>query len=146
MWIKNLLTFNNCPDVVAISGPPRYLEKGKIVHLGTELFLFFFKVFHKYYRPIIQGGNFVLKADVLMKVGGHNTDILFYGEDTDLAKRLSKVGEIKFLESMWIDSSFRRYEKEGIFNVIFKYMINYFSIHIINKPLTRSYQDVRNIN
>ena len=41
---------------------------------------------------VVQGGNFVLRRDAWIKAGGFNREIKFYGEDTDVAVRLSMVG------------------------------------------------------
>ena len=55
---------------------------------------------------MVQGGNFVLRRDALEKIGGFNTAIAFYGEDTDIARRMYPVGEVKF--SLKMNSLHRR--------------------------------------
>lgn len=43
---------------------------------------------------MIQGGNFVVTRAALQAIG--DTSIRFYGEDTDIARRLNQVGEVRF--------------------------------------------------
>ena len=45
---------------------------------------------------MLQGGNFVVRRAALEEIGGYNPLFSFYGEDTDLARRLNAVGEVKF--------------------------------------------------
>jgi peptidoglycan/LPS O-acetylase OafA/YrhL len=45
---------------------------------------------------MVQGGNFVVSRAALEAIGGFNTAISFYGEDTDIARRLNDVGEVRF--------------------------------------------------
>ena len=42
------------------------------------------------------GGNFIVRKSALEAVGGFNCEIPFYGEDTDIAQRLSAVGRVLF--------------------------------------------------
>jgi GT2 family glycosyltransferase len=93
--------------------------------------------------PMLQGGNFVLVKDAIEKVGGFNTEIDFYGEDTDTAVRLSQIGKVKLIPEMWAYSSSRRFESEGLFWVGLKYMMNYAWIWLFDKPFTPEYQDHR---
>ena len=39
---------------------------------------------------MVQGGNFVLRRNGLEKIGGFDTTIAFYGEDTDMARRMNR--------------------------------------------------------
>src|ERR1700723_3831857 len=45
---------------------------------------------------MVQGGNFVVSRASLEAIGGFNAAISFYGEDTDIARRLNDVGEVRF--------------------------------------------------
>ena len=45
---------------------------------------------------MMQGGNFVVRRSALDTIGGFNPDFSFYGEDTELACRLNKVGGVRF--------------------------------------------------
>lgn len=143
-WLDNLLQLDD-PNVVGISGPPYFKDQTLLIKMSVEIFYFFTRIIHRYIGPSMQGGNFVVKKSALDKIGGHNTDIQFYGEDTDLAVRLSAYGKIKLLRSLWIYSSDRRYIHQGFFNTVFTYTINYFSINFLRRPITKTYEDFREI-
>ena len=50
----------------------------------------------------------------LDRIGGYDTEIDFYGEDTDIARRMQEAGRIKFTFSLPMYSSGRRMAKEGL--------------------------------
>ena len=74
---------------------------------------------------MMQGGNFVVRKSALDAADAFNPNFSFYGEDTELARRLSKVGAVKF--SFRAAGFFvgRRLAAEGLFRVAFQYSINY---------------------
>ena len=45
---------------------------------------------------MVQGGNFIVKRMALASIGGISDKFTFYGEDTDIARRMSKVGDVVF--------------------------------------------------
>ncbi len=63
---------------------------------------------------MVQGGNFILRRAVLDQIGGYDTSIEFYGEDTDVARRVSEVGRVRWTFALPIYSSARRMKGEGI--------------------------------
>jgi glycosyltransferase involved in cell wall biosynthesis len=140
-WIKKVLEeFEKDKNLVALSGPQIYYDVDKITLLEQKIFYFFAflsYLFNKYILNIgslIQGGNFVVKKEALLKVGGFNTQILFWGDDTDTAKRLHKIGNVKFTLKLPIYASGRRLKREGKFKTVGRYVINYFYILFFNKP------------
>jgi glycosyltransferase involved in cell wall biosynthesis len=141
-WLDNIYELD-CKSVVAISGPPYYENQSKLIKILANIFYMSARILHRYVGATIQGGNFIVKKQALDSIGGHSTDILFYGEDTDLAARLSVFGKIKLLPKMWIYSSDRRYTEQGFINTAFTYTLNYFTIHLLNRPVTKTYKDFR---
>lgn len=141
-WLHYALIAMQPNDVVAASGPVIYKELYLPKRLISFLFYCSAKLFHKMW-PMIQGGNFILRKSALKQAGGFNTDIEFYGEDTDTAQRLSKVGKIVFDLDLWVYSSARRMIEEGMLRVGVRYIINYFSIWFFDKPWTTEYHDHR---
>jgi len=57
---------------------------------------------------MLQGGNFVVSRAALEQIGGYNPLFTFYGEDTDLARRLNAIGAVKFTFRLPALSSGRR--------------------------------------
>ena len=92
---------------------------------------------------MVQGGNFVTSRAALEAIGGFNTDIAFYGEDTDIARRLSAVGEVRFTFSLKMYSSARRLKSEGILTMAARYSINYLWTTFLHRPYTHTYTDIR---
>ena len=92
---------------------------------------------------MLQGGNFILKRSALENIGGFNTDIKFYGEDTDIARRIKNQGEVIFTYDLPMYTSARRLKKEGLVKMGAKYAANYFWTIIFKKPLTKNYMDVK---
>jgi GT2 family glycosyltransferase len=92
---------------------------------------------------MVQGGNFVLRREALEEIGGFNTAISFYGEDTDIARRILKVGKVKFTFDLRMFSSARRLKHEGMVTIAARYTINYFWTTFRKRPFTEQYIDIR---
>ena len=75
---------------------------------------------------VMIGGNNAIRADILEKMGGYNTSLLFYGEDTDTAKRVSQYGRIAFSHKITMKTSARRFKKEGTLKMTGKYFYHFF--------------------
>ncbi len=92
---------------------------------------------------MVQGGNFVLSRAALEAIGGFNTAISFYGEDTDIARRLNAVGKVRFTFDLKMLSSARRLKHEGMLTIAARYAINYFWTTFFKRPYTRDHIDIR---
>jgi glycosyltransferase involved in cell wall biosynthesis len=92
---------------------------------------------------MVQGGNFVTSRTALEAIGGFNTSISFYGEDTDIARRLNEVGEVRFTFALKMFSSARRLKKEGMLTMAWRYGINYMWTTFFKRPYTETYIDIR---
>jgi GT2 family glycosyltransferase len=92
---------------------------------------------------MVQGGNFVLERRALESIGGFNTDIAFYGEDTDIARRMNRLGKVVFTFSLKMYSSARRLKKEGMLRIGWRYTINYLWTTFRKRPFTEEYMDIR---
>ena len=92
---------------------------------------------------MVQGGNFVVNRAALESIGGFNTAISFYGEDTDIARRLNDVGEVRFTFDLKMSSSARRLKSEGMITMAARYSINYLWTTFFKRPFTDTYVDIR---
>jgi hypothetical protein len=92
---------------------------------------------------MLQGGNFVVKREAMLKLGQPSLRFSFYGEDTDMARRLSKVGGVKFTFRLPAQSSGRRLVGEGVFTIGLRYSMNFFWATFRKKPFTEAWQDIR---
>jgi len=84
---------------------------------------------------IMLGGNFAVRAAALKEIPDYTKEVRFYGEDAYMAKRFRRWGPIKFSMKLYVDSSPRRFEKEGILKTIFIYVINFIWVVFTGKPL-----------
>jgi cellulose synthase/poly-beta-1,6-N-acetylglucosamine synthase-like glycosyltransferase len=152
-WIQTVMSeFGKDQNLVALSGPYIYYDLSWTTQQLTKIFYGVGLIFH--YLSLIfsgrgtllQGGNFVLRRSALEQIGGFDTNISFYGEDTDIARRISQVGKVKFTFRLKMLTSGRRLSEEGIFTTGLRYAINHFWILIFHRPFTKQYGDVRRSN
>ncbi|MEI6040154.1 MAG: polysaccharide deacetylase family protein [Candidatus Berkelbacteria bacterium] len=137
---KNYLTklseyINKHPHTIALSNPFGYYDGTKGINLFTQVFFNCFSVMEKLglFRFLF-GGNFVVKKSIIEEINGFDTDIKFYGEDTNLTKRVCAVGEIHFLPKLKTLTSARRFKQIGFWATFWAYASNYLSFSFVNKP------------
>jgi glycosyltransferase involved in cell wall biosynthesis len=149
-WIARARrAFKEDPNLVCISGPFIYYDLPFIVRM---LVWFFYGMSYVVYvvnnflirnTSVIQGGTEIVRRKALAKIGGHDVSLTFYGDDADLARRLSKVGKVRFSFAFAMRSSGRRLAKEGPMTMGFRYALNYFWVTLFNKPFTMTSKEVR---
>jgi len=131
-WLtKGSALFTN-KQIVAASGPYDYYDASpafRAASLAVQKFI---------YRPVnailqlfrsggtMVGGNSFFRASALEKIGGFDTDIVFYGDETDAARKLAKVGRIVVSSSLTMKTSARRFKAEGTFTIFVKYVFFFF--------------------
>ncbi len=91
---------------------------------------------------VIAGGNFIVKYDALRKIGGFDLSIPFYGDDTNLGRRLHDIGRVRFAVQFRSFTSGRRLQHSFIGSAI-RYVLNYLSEAIFHRPVTKRYEDFR---
>jgi hypothetical protein len=92
---------------------------------------------------MLQGGNFVVSRAALTQVGGFSDTFQFYGEDTDIARRMSRVGNVTFSFAMRAKSSGRRLRGDGVVMTGIRYSANYLWATFFRKPFTSAWHDYR---
>ncbi len=144
-WIATVKKeFSRNPNMVCLSGPFHYFDLPPMKKFFAET-LWTITAPPTYWLVgfMVLGANFIATRDALQKIGGFDTTISFYGEDTNIAARLSKVGKVKFSIGFFIIGSGRRLTEEGLTRAFWRYAINYFSIALSHKPLTKQHNDIR---
>lgn len=120
-WItKAVAFFKEDPEVVGVTGPYRFYDASPTMKLTLG-------IGQKYiYWPasvllramgkgsVYVGGNFFIKASALKAIGGYDTAIDFYSEDSDTGYRLSKIGPVLYQPQITVDSSARRMNAFGL--------------------------------
>lgn len=141
-WITKGVATLKKENVVAASGAYFYYDASIFIKLFS-LFsqLTFFKVINyliqlKQRGAIVLGGNIFVSAYLLEGIGGFNTNLTFYGDDIDLAIKLSKLGKVKFTSSLTIKTSSRRFKAIGFWKVNKKYQ-SIFKDLVLGKTITQ---------
>jgi len=140
-YIENV--FSKRPDVVFLSGAYRYRE-------STRYPLWLLNAIWWVTPPVYwivgymgNAGNCAMRADALKKINGHDRSISFYGDDTDLARRMHGVGKTLWRMGFYNYSSPRRFDKGGVVKECMQYMVNYWWPVLFHRPLTQGYKYIR---
>lgn len=135
--------------LMALSGPYIYYDAPLYIRFFTRIFYIFGYVINGFNwyafgkASMLQGGNYVLRRTALEKIGGYDTSIAFYGEDSDIGRRVSEIGKVRWTFSFPMKTSGRRLMKEGLIKTGWTYALNHFSITYRKRPATQAYTDVR---
>jgi glycosyltransferase involved in cell wall biosynthesis len=149
-WLATALReFEKCPNLAALSGPFIHYDLSRSAQTVAKAFYCIAFLVYMLMRFIfragsmIQGGNFIVSKGALDAAGGFNPDFRFYGEDTEIARRLSKVGPVKFSFALPAYSSGRRFAAEGLFRVGARYATNYVWTVLFKQPFSPTWLDFR---
>lgn len=129
--------FSDDPNLASLSGPCRFYDipawQSAVVYMWWMAL-----AVPEYYRSrfCILGGNFAVRRSALEAIGGFDLSIPFWGDDTNLARRLKDVGTVKFTLEFYNYSSARRLKHDGFIKVGTTYAINYFSQAYLEKSVT----------
>ncbi len=131
-WLSRGVAYFNNPKIVAVTGPYDYHDAPTFFR---NFSLFSQKYIYRYCNIWLQafglggvliGGNTFMRSKSLKEMGGFNTAVTFYGDDTDTAKRISKYGRIYFDPNLTMKTSARRFKTEGSINLTIKYLFHFF--------------------
>ncbi len=137
------------PKLVAVSGPVTYYDVSPAINRIGRLYSrvgFISYLINRFVLRVgsmLQGGLCIIKRSALEQIEGYNSKISFYGEDTDLARRLHAIGGVKFTFKLTTHSSGRRVIAEGLVRTGVRYYINYMWATFIKRPYDNSYIDIR---
>lgn len=140
-WFEKVTrAYQQYDNLVCYSGPYRYFDAPwhyqKFLH---GIWWLSAPISYRLVGYMVLGGNFVAKKETLLKMGGFNTSIAFYGEDTDIARRLSKFGKVVFSMDFFVYASSRRFMREGIVKLSYIYGMNFLWEVLFGKPFTKHY-------
>lgn len=135
-WLQRIEYNLRQPGVAAVSGPYDYGFTG-LTRFSANLFtnVFFpllphilFLIFGRRAGVMI-GGNFAAYRTSIEKIGGLPR-LAFWGDDAAAAMLFSRhVGRVVFDTKLIVDSSPRRFEKEGMFKLQKKYSQAYLNVY-----------------
>lgn len=151
MWLDKIeRRFRETPALLALSGNYRFYDwdwwgrtllraydftLGPATHILVKYVLRIGVVFY--------GGNFAVRRDALDRIGGFDTRIEFHGEDTNLGRRLSAIGNVELRYDCFLFTSARRYNAMGKGAVFRLYVRNFVSELLHHRPKDTAHLDVR---
>lgn len=142
--------FNEDAKLVAMSGPYKYHDWNWYGRLTLWIYhwtlvpltqLVVNRLLNK--GSVFYGGNFALRKSLLKKIGGFDTGLEFWSEDTQIGRRMSREGKVRFFHRAYVFTSARRFYNEGFIRVLMRYILNFFWDIIFHRPFTKGYKDVR---
>lgn len=149
-WLDIVLgEFDRHPRLAALSGPFIHYDLPKSARLAAAVFYRISFVGYLLVRfvfragSMMQGGNFVVRKRALEAADAFSPSFSFYGEDTEMARRLSEVGPVKFSLALPAFSSGRRLAADGVLRVAALYSINFLWVVLFKQPFTRDWLDFR---
>ena len=150
-WLQRIERhFANDRTLIALSGNYRFYDwdwmgrallraydftLGPATHLLVKYVLRIGVVFY--------GGNFAVRRDALERIDGFDTTIEFHGEDTNLGRRLSRIGNVALRYDCFLFTSARRYNVMGKSAVFRLYVRNFVSELLHHRPKDVVHRDVR---
>lgn len=145
-WIQKVKEeFFTDKHLVCLSSPYTFydLSRAKRILVWSYWNILAYPVYVLLLRYMVLGANFVVRRKALEKIGGFDDDFVFYGDDTDIARRLHTVGKVKFVRRALVSSSGRRLQKEGMVKTGTKYAASFVWDVIFHRPLSKQFRDWR---
>ena len=144
-WCKKVKEeFSSDEELACVSGPYFFYDASKLEKIPVHFYWNFLAIpSYRFTGYMALGGNFAIRKDVYMKIGGFDTSIEFYGDDTDISRRASKYGKSKFTKNLTVYSSARRFNGQGLIKTGYMYVANFISVSLMKKPVHKNYEDYR---
>lgn len=142
-WIDSLISHFENEKIVGVSGSC-YINNcsywtNTSFNILQPILMHAYRLFTGHYW--LSGFNFAIQKEIYIKSGGFNPT-LNAQEDTDLAMRVSKLGEIKFIKHPAVLFDGRRF-KDGLFRGLYPYIQSYVSCFILKNQKNTYLNDVR---
>ncbi len=143
-WIERAGAWFTDERTVCVSGPYLCYDASWIWNMVTLAYWWIFAVPASLFtRTVAVGGSMMIRRSALEAAGGFDTTVTFYGDDTSIAKRLSRVGTVRFDPLLIIRSSARRFRNQGFIRVAWTYACNFASQAFVSRSITKHHEDVR---
>lgn len=136
-WLSRGAAYFANPKVAAVSGPYDYYDAAWLPRFSS---LFIQKTVYVLVNNLLRligrggitlGGNTFIRASILSQMGGFNTAITFYGDDTDTAKRAARYGRVIFSPRLTMATlapgAERHGDDQGLKKVLI-YLVHFFRV------------------
>ncbi|MEK6979152.1 MAG: glycosyltransferase [Candidatus Micrarchaeota archaeon] len=141
-WLEKLAEPILIGKAIAVCG--RLLPyRGNVAENVFSLAIFepLVRITYKLKIPFAAADNLAVKADTYRKIGGFDTELVT-GEDTDLIKRLSKIGRVIYAKDAVARISMRRARKWGYMKYLLFHNANFLKMQFIGK-CNKEYEAIR---
>jgi glycosyltransferase involved in cell wall biosynthesis len=150
-WLEHVeAVFDRRPRLVAMSGAFRYYDwhrRGRAlvrIYDLTVAPLTHVLVHHVLgIGAVLYGGGFCVRRWALDAICGFDTSIDFHGEDANLGRRLTGIGQVRLSARRRVLTSARRFRAHGVAAVFRLYGRNFWSELLRHRPLDTRHVDVR---
>jgi glycosyltransferase involved in cell wall biosynthesis len=142
-WVDKIEAWFADPQVVFLSGAYRYHDCGYLRSLLLDTIWWFSLIAYWMVGYVGNTGNCAMRASAMHEIGGFDRSILFYGDDTDIARRLHTVGRTIWSLNFYNFSSSRRFAEQGIFKTYFIYFLNYWWPVLFHRPYSPGHHDLK---
>ena len=141
-FIRVLVEFESNSKLACISGAYRYYD---LSPYNPMQYLFKYACVIGSYLSgcVVLGGNFAIRRSILEQMGGFDTNIKFFGEDTNTGRRAKQFGKVKFSTKLEMLTSARRFVGDGWFKTIYNYAKSWVSEAFLHRPVSMEYKDYR---
>ena len=135
--------FSSNSNLACLSGRVSYYDGSFTQNILGFVFWFFSMPVYYFVGYMAIFSNLIIRKNVVDKMGGLDTSITFYGDDTNTARRAKAFGISKFKFNFVMPVSARRLAKNGLLKSGIVYIINFFSEVINKKPFSNDHIDIR---
>lgn len=135
-WVWEVIrAFHETPELGYVTWPTIQTD-APIPVLLVNIFCFpLYHILSWLFRvPLGTGWNCALRRTTLEAMNWFNTDIIFYGDDIDIALRASRIAEIRRISRMRSRTSARRYRGQWAWRTNGIYLLNIVWIRIWRRP------------
>lgn len=77
---------------------------------------------------VLIGGNFASFRENFQRINGLDTSYTFFGDDASIAKKFGEIGYVEFDPTLYVLTSDRRFQREGLFRTNWEYTKNFFKV------------------
>jgi glycosyltransferase involved in cell wall biosynthesis len=133
-WLSKGAAFFKDEKMVGGSGPYFYYDASKFFRwftlIGQQSIYYPANAIMQVFKigGISVGGNTFMRASALQSIGGFDTSLVFYGDDTDIPKRLTEIGKFVYSPRLVMPTSNRRFEAHGYFKLMSTYIFHFFKV------------------
>jgi glycosyltransferase involved in cell wall biosynthesis len=102
----------------------------------------FFAMMNRVGMGMGRGECHIMTREVFERVGGY-ADRIAAGEDYDMFRRLESVGRLRFLETIVVYESPRRYRRYGYLYVTVSWFLNFLAVFFLRRSILSEWKPVR---